>query len=274
MPNQFKLGLNIDNIKLKPPLELCPGWDAAEIPITELLLPYDSDEAWEKKLAEIRTWNQPPFTATSHWLWEETITGNNATDFTELERQAEQACRRIAQLADGMVAGVWGNFFKVPEESLRNQTMDDALKYCEMVAQYAEKYGVLIALEPTANPDTVFPKYMDGIDFVKKLKQPSIRVMADLNYFMEIDEPFDDIAIEPEYCLHVHIQGDPYQPNYGNHDQKILRIFRILRDIGYERTVSSAHPWISTEGGKFDYRLESEKTLKYLQNLRERVYSE
>jgi hypothetical protein len=98
--------------------------------------------------------------------------------------------------------------------------------------------------------------------------------MADLNYFIAIDQAFEDIALEPDLCLHVHIQGETYQPNVGNCTDKILHIFRVLRDIGYERTVSSAHPWISTEGDSFNYRLESEKTLKFLQNLRNQVYSE
>jgi len=130
MVERFKLGLNIDNVAAKPPLELAPGWDTAEIPITELLLPYAPDEAWEKKLAEIRTWNQPPFAATSHWLWDERITGDRTTDWAELERLAELSCRRMAQLADGMVAGVWGNFFEVPDESARTKATDQALRYC------------------------------------------------------------------------------------------------------------------------------------------------
>jgi len=98
--------------------------------------------------------------------------------------------------------------------------------------------------------------------------------MADLNYFIAIGQPFEDIALEPDFCLHVHIQGETYQPNVGNCDDKILHIFRVLRDIGYQRTVSSAHPWISTTGETFNYRVESEKTLKYLQNFRAQVYSE
>jgi sugar phosphate isomerase/epimerase len=274
MAERFKLGLNIDNTAEKPPLQLAPGWEAAEIPITELLLPFDSDEAWEKKLAEIRSWNQPPFTATSHWLWDERVTGDRATDWSELERLAELSCRRMAQLAGGMVAGVWGNFFEVPDENSRTKAADQALRYCEMAAKYAERYGVLIALEPTANPKTVFPKYTDGIDFVRRLNLPSIRLMADLNYFVQIDEPFEDIQIEPDLCLHVHIQGETYQPNVGDCTEKILRIFRVLRDMGYARTVSSAHPWIATEGKTFNYRLESAKTLRYLQLLREKAYTE
>ena len=62
-----------------------------------------------------------------------------------------------------------------------------------MVAKYADHFGVLIALEPTGNPKTVFPSYEDGIEFVKSLDLPSIRLMADLNYFIEIGEPFEDI---------------------------------------------------------------------------------
>src|SRR4030042_2146263 len=135
MTKPFKLGLNIDNIAMKPPLELAPGCDTAEIPFFELLLPYENDEAWEKKRAEISTWNQPPWAATSHWLWDERVTGDRATDFAELERQAEQACRRMAQIG-WEVAGVWGNFFPIGSAS-KNKAMDTALTYCEMVSKYA-----------------------------------------------------------------------------------------------------------------------------------------
>ena len=98
----------------------------------------------------------------------------HVTDFAELERQAEQACRRMAQIGCE-VAGVWGNFFPVGSAS-KNKAMDMALNYCEMVSKYADKYGILIALEPTANPDTVFPTYRDGIDFVKRLNKKSIKL--------------------------------------------------------------------------------------------------
>jgi sugar phosphate isomerase/epimerase len=270
----FKLALNIDNIEMKPPLELAPGWEAAEIPITELVLPYDPEEAWEKNLAAIKTWRQPPFTAASHFLKDESICGSDATPFEELERQAEQNCRRLSQLAPGMVAGIWGNFFAVPEGFSRTKATDQALRYCEMVAKYADQYGVLIALEPTANPQTVFQKYTDGLAFAKRLAKPSVRVMADLNYFVAVQEPFEDIGLDPDYCLHVHIQGDTYQPNFGDCTAKILHIFRVLRDVGYKRTVSSAHPWTSTEPGPFSYRVESGKTLQYLKELREQVFSE
>ncbi len=271
--NQFKLALNIDKVTIKPPLELAPGWDTAEIPIYELLLPLYSDEVWEKKKAEIESWNQPPFGAASHWIMTERPCGDKKSDWDELERHAEVSCRRMAEIGCP-VAGVWGNFFEIGNSG-KSKSIDESLKYCEMVSKYADKYGVLIALEPAADPNTIFPTYKEGIDFVKELNKNSIRLMADLNYFMRIGQPFEDIAIEPDLCLHVHVQGEKYQPNVGDCEEKILHIFRVLRDINYTRSVSSAHPWISTQQGKeFDYGYESAKTLKFLQELRAQVYSE
>ncbi len=271
---QFKLGLNIDNVAMKPPLDLAPGWEAAEVPITELVLPYDGEEAWHKKRDEIKSWHQPAFTAASHWLKDELITGKCPTPFAELERQAEQHCRRLAELSTGMVAGIWGNFFAVPDDFSRTKATDQAIEYCAMINKYAQKHGIVIALEPTANPHTVFPRYTDGLAFAKEMDLSNIRVMADLNYFVAVDEPFEDIAVDPAYCVHVHIQGDTYQPNYGNSTEKILHIFRVLRDVGYQRTVSSAHPWISTAQGPFDYQSESAKTLRFLVDLRDKVFAE
>ena len=98
--------------------------------------------------------------------------------------------------------------------------------------------------------------------------------MADLNYFVELKEPLSDIALDPDYCLHVHIQGDKYQPNVGNRGPLLLDLFRVLRDMGYSRGVSAASPWTITEGKTFNYRLESAKTLKYMQDLRQKVYAE
>jgi hypothetical protein len=272
MPTPFQLGLNIDNVAMKPPLELAPGYEFAEVPITELLLPYDDDAAWHAKLAEMRTWGQPPFKAASHFLDHEMITGP-AVDFPTLEKLAEVTIRRLAEAGIG-IAGIWGAFFPLPDGFPRARAEQQALKYCRMLAGYCEKYGVLIALEPMARRETLFPFYREGLEFAKRVNHPSIRVMADLNYFVALDEPLQDIALDPDYCLHVHIQGDTYQPNYGNRGPLLLDLFRVLRDIGYTRGVSAASPWTITEGKTFNYRLESAKTLKYMQDLRRQVFAE
>ena len=39
----------------------------------------------------------------------------------------------------------------------------------------------------------------------EEVNRPSVKVMADLNYFLKLDQPLEDIAKEPEFCAHVHI---------------------------------------------------------------------
>jgi len=272
MTEPFKIGLNIDNAAMKPPLELSPGYDFAEIPVTEMVLPYDGDEAWAAQRRKIFSWKQPPFKAASHFLDHEMVTGPDV-DFPELERLAERTLRRLAGIGVE-VAGIWGAFFPLPAGFPREKAEVQAVEYCRMLSRVCDRYGVMIALEPMAKPDTLFPSYLEGIAFAKKVNLPRIRVMADLNYFVELNEPLADIAVEPGYCLHVHVQGDKYQPNVGGRGDLHLELFRILRRMGYSRGVSAASPWTSTSGGAFDYRRESGKTLDYLKGLRDRVYSE
>jgi sugar phosphate isomerase/epimerase len=272
MSTQFQLGLNIDETTLKPPRELAPGYDFTEVPITEMLLPYDDEATWQKQRAEMKAWGLPPFKAASHFLRDEMICGP-VVDFPRLKELADIEMRRLAEVGVPC-AGIWGAFFALPDGFSKTTATDQALTYCEMLAGLCEKYGVLIALEPMARRETLFPSYKEGLAFAKRVNHPMIRVMADLNYFVELDEPLEDIKEDPSYCLHVHIQGDKYQPNYGNREPQLLHLFRVLRDIGYTLGVSAASPWTITEGDTFNYRLESAKTLAYMQELRVKVYME
>lgn len=264
-----------DNPDLDPG-QIAPGWEMAEIPVGLIVRPFESEANWQAQIAQIETWRLPPIKVASHFLhaWGLTPIGPGA-DWDQLEFWANRALRRLGQLGVE-AAGVYGNFFKIPEGVSRTQAMDQAIRWVNMVADYAEKYNVKIVLEPTAKPDTLFPMYLDGLEFVKKeINREVVRVMADLNYFLAGNQPLENIAKDPDYCLHVHVAGERAQPGVGHLQESHMHLFRVLRDIGYTRGVSAACPWASTVGGqKVDFRLETEKTLKYLSALREKVYAE
>jgi sugar phosphate isomerase/epimerase len=98
--------------------------------------------------------------------------------------------------------------------------------------------------------------------------------MADMNYFLKLNQPFEHIKDDPELCIHCHIAGDHGQPGVGNMRETHKAFFRVLRDIGYERGVSCACPWVSTQNGAFDFTSESAKALAYVEELRTDVYNE
>ena len=167
-----------------------------------------------------------------------------------------------------------GGHFRCQDGFDRAKAIDQAISTINMMADQAEKYGMEIALEPQAESDTLFPRYLEGVEFAKMTGRRSVKVMADLNYFLELGQPLEDILKYPEYCINVHIQGDGgAQPNVGQRYETLKHLFGILKEIGYTKGVSIACPWIPTNGAKeIDYAYETDKTLKFVHKIRDEVY--
>ena len=273
---RFKLCILFGDSPDLDPTQIAPGWEMAEIPVGLVVKPFDSEASWEARRATIQSWHLPPIKAASHFIhdWGLTPIGP-AADWDQLQFWSERALRRLGGLGVEF-AGVYGNFFKIPQGMRRTLPMDDAIRWVNMLADYAEKYNVKIALEPTADPFTLFPMYIDALEFARKeIGRDVVRVMADLNYFIQGNQPLEHIARDPASCLHVHIAGENAQPGVGDRMAIHTSLFRILRDIQYTGGVSAACPWVSTgDGNKVDFRAETAKTLVYLQELRDKVFAE
>ena len=272
----FKLSILFGDNPALNPAEIAPGWEMAEIPVALVVKPFESEANWQAQRVEIEKWRLPPIKVASHFIqfWGLTPTGPGA-DWDQLQFWAERALRRLGGLGVEC-AGLYGGFFKVTAGVSRTQAMDQAVRWVNMLADYGEKNNVKIVLEPTADPKSMFPMYLDGLEFIKKeIGRPSVRLMADLNYFIAGNQPLDHIAKDPAYCLHVHVAGEHAQPGVGNLVGMHTDLFRVLRDMGYAGGVSAACPWVSTSGGtQVDFRAETAKSLQYLRDLREKVYAE
>lgn len=270
----FKLCVLFGDDPNRPPVEISPGWEMAEVPVALQIEPFESEANWLAKQAEIVSWHVPPIKAASHFLqFHGLIPVGPGADWDQLTFWTRRAFARLAGLGVE-VAGVYGGFYKALQGYPKPFLMEQAIRFTHLMADCAEPYNIMIALEPIADPQTLWPMYRDGIAFAKEIGRPSVRVMADLAYFIRGNQPLELIADEPDFCLHVHIAGEGGQPGVGDKDELLTRLFRILRDIGYERGVSAACPWVSTDGGALDYAKETARSLDYLQRLRARVYSE
>jgi sugar phosphate isomerase/epimerase len=275
MANPFKFCILFGDAPDRPPGEIAPGWEMAEIPVALQVQPFESEANWAAKQAEIASWNLPPIVAASHFLqfWGLTPIGPGV-DWEQLEFWTGRAFRRLSEIGVE-VAGIYGSFFKLPEGYSKTRAMDQAIRFVNLLAGHAEQHGILVALEPTAVPDTLWPMYLDGLRFAKvEIGRPSIRVMADVAYFLRGNQPLEHIAEDPDYCLHVHIAGEGGQPGVGGRVALHTRLFRILRDIGYERGVSAACAWVPSKGDTLDFGAETAKSLRYLVELRDKVYAE
>jgi len=274
MTEQLKFCILFEEAPGRDLSQVAPGWEMAEIPVALLVKPFESAANWAQQRASIASWNLPPIKVSSHFLqfWGLKPVGPGV-DWDQLEFWMGRAFARLAGLGVETV-GVYGSFFKPPIDFSLKIAMNQAIRFVDRLADYADMYQMQVALEPTADPESLWPLYLDGIRFAKEeIGRPSVRVMADMNYFIKGNQPLEIIASEPDFCLHVHIAGEKGQPGVGNLESMYLQLFHILREIGYTGGVSAACPWVSTDGEALDFGKENLKSLQYLQSLRERVYS-
>lgn len=267
----FKFCLEVaNNLELTQP-ELSPGWDFVEIPAAKGSIPMSPEEDWIKNKAKLLSYNLPPFHATLDWCkWNPCVP---TVDWDFFGFWTKRSLKRLAEVGVTII-GVYGRYYKKVEGYSATRQMDQAIQYTNLLGDIAKQYGMMIVLEPMADPNSLWPTYREGIDFTRRVDHPNVRLMADLNYFIKINQSLEDIAIEPDWCMHCHIAGEGGQPGYGNRRDDHKALFRVFRDIKYEYAVSAACSFKSTDGGPLDYFKETAKSLEYLKNLREEVYSE
>ena len=267
----FKISILFGDVPNMDPAKIAPGFEMAEIPAEILANPFVTEEEWNQTKNKIPSWNLPPIQVASHWIGKPCTKPD--VDWELLEFWTKRALRRLSEI-NVKTAGVYGLFFPKVEGYSPVRQMDQAIRYTNFIGDTARQCGIMIALEPMADLNTLWPTYLEGLKFAKRVDHPNVKVMADLNYFLKLNQPFDDIKQDPEFCLHGHIAGEGAQPGVGSLVDKHKAFFRVLRDIGYKGGVSAACPWKKTEGAEFDLTVETAKTLKYMTNLREQVFNE
>lgn len=272
MVTQFKLSILAGDAPDRPPEKIAPGFDLAEIPNSIHMIPLESDAKWAARKEEILSWKLPPTTISSHWFGGGLVASGPNVDRNLTEFWIGRSFKRLAEIGVKTV-GCYGSHFSVPEGFSRTKATDQAIAYVNRMADEARAYGMRIALEPMAAADSVFPRYLDGLEFARRIDRPEVRIMADLNYFLKLDQPISDIEVAPEYCIHVHIAGVKGQPGIGDMVETHTRLFQTLKAVGYTDSVTCACPWVSSDGGPMDFGKETAKTLAYMQQLRAKVYS-
>ncbi len=267
----FKLSILFGDGPSMEPAKIAPGFEMFEIPTEVLVSPYLTNEDWEKRKKELAAFGISPIKVASHWLNKPCTTPS--PDWELLEFWSRRALRRLGEIGVTR-AGIYGLWFPKIKGYSPARQMDQAIRYANLLGDTAGPLGIDIMLEPMADLDTLWPTYKEGLEFVKRVDHPHVQIMADMNYFLKLDQPFDDIKLAPERCLHCHVAGDHGQPGVGDLEKTHKAFFRVLREIGYRGGVSCACPWVSTVPGEFNLTAETAKTLAYLRRLRDEVYGE
>ncbi|NLD73647.1 MAG: sugar phosphate isomerase/epimerase [Chloroflexi bacterium] len=239
---------------------LAPGYDYLEPMVARTLNPLEDDAAVAVSLETLRLL-APPVRAFNIFVPESVRLTGPEVDWGLVSVYVQRALARAASVGGEVIVFGSGGARRVPEGFDLEEAWRQLVRFLGICAQHAEPAGITIAIEPLYNSNIV-TTYLQAAEMARQVGSSTIRVVADIIHFHRVDEPLEDIYQAPEYCAHVHLSDTERRPpSAADPGGAVVRLFEILRDIGYQRLAS-----IEATFGD-DYAGESAATLAYLRDL-------
>lgn len=241
------------------------GFDYADLPLANFLDFSDKDICLvESALNEagIRALNWNNFMPNRF-----RITGEAATSEKEIREYLSEAFSVIGTGGLQAKVVVFGSPWirKCPEGFSMSRAHDQIADVLGIAAEYAEKNGIIIAVEHNNHTETnTMPFFAGVVEMVKRLSLPCVRVLCDYYHLRADGESMDVILPYGDLISHCHIaklkDRAYFQDDCG--EEKYLTAFaRNLKECKYDKTIS-----IEAITTRERWNMEAEATLKLFRN--------
>ena len=231
----MKLGLctNFDNLELAAKM----GYDYVECAFSRLAaMP---EEEYQELLSKKDSFPIPVTKANLFLPGEVKPLGPEACEGVQRE-YLDRAFARAKAIGIKLVVFGSGRARQVPEGWSFARAWRQLTDFLELAAEYAEKYDIVIALEPLRSSECNILNYVsEGTALCGIVNHPYITVLGDFYHMYDGSEPWDHLARAGEKLAHIHIcnpvgrlypvEGDgfEYEP-----------VIKILKEMNYQGDIS------------------------------------
>lgn len=214
------------------------GFEYLEIHTQQFLKPEMGEEEFAPLLEKIRAADLRVETANCLFPAELKLTGPEAATDRAL-RIVETACRRAAQAGLAVIVFGSGRSRALPEGTERERGWAQLVDLARKAGDIAARHGVTIVMEPLNRRETnVLNSTTEGMEFVRAVDHPGIRLLVDAYHWAVEGEPPEAIVRAGPYLRHAHIATAANRRAPGQEPQDFVPFFRALRQAGYDGRVS------------------------------------
>ena len=243
-PEPFRLDERIGVCGLnRAEVAVASGMAYLEANVSSFLVPEDSDEAFAAQRAKADSLGLPIETANGFFPRDILVVGPDA-DLERALRYSETAIRRASEAGLEILVLGSSRSRSIPEGFSREEAEEQFLSLLKGMAPAAEKYGVIVAIEPLQQSETNFINTVkEGAEMARRAGSPNIAVIADFYHMAREGEPATDIIGAADKLVHCHIAevGNRTPPGVDGDD--FTPYFKALKEIGYRGRVSIESRW-------------------------------
>ncbi len=201
-----------------------------------------SDEDFDNILKKVEKINIPVKTANCFLSLPDlsiSVVGENAVSDKDFIEYLEKGFSRAKKVGIGIV--VWGSGAtrNCPDGFSMEKAKEQMLHYGKIVDEYADKYGIKVAIEPLNFHETnMICTVKEGAEFVKLLNGKNMKVLADSYHMCVEDESFDTLKDYKDCLIHAHISDKNRKFPSADDELGASEFVYKLRDMNYDGDIT------------------------------------
>lgn len=214
------------------------GFDYFESGVAKICCPLEGANAFAAVLRALQSAPLPCLRCNSFVPGEVPICGPQA-DPAQLTAFASTALARAAAAGVEVVVFGSGGARRIPEGFSAAEAQRQLFDFCRMTAEFAEKFGVTVVIEPLNSKETnVFTSVTESAAMVRKVNNPHLRLLVDSFHWLAEKGTDREILDNADLFAHVHIATWPERCAPGYEECGLEHFCALLKQAGYNGTVS------------------------------------
>ena len=163
-------------------------------------------------------------------------------------RYAETAFRRAQSVGvEHIVFGSGGARF-VPDGFSAGEATHQFTRVLREMAPVAERYGVIVCLEPLRRQETNFLNTVpEAVAVLEGVAHPSVGLTFDIYHVLQERRSAEDVLAARRHIRHLHIAENTDRAAPGTHGDDFTPYFVALKAIGYSGRISVECSWRDKE---------------------------
>ncbi|MEZ4902817.1 MAG: sugar phosphate isomerase/epimerase family protein [Spirosomataceae bacterium] len=255
---------------LSLPLGVCTSYDKAELlkewgysfveeGVGRFLIPdKGGDEQYQTNIDKLKTIQFPIRSYVSFFPGDLKSVGND-THHEAILKRAELAFQRAKECGSKNIVFGSGGSRRIPDGFDRQQAKLQHIELSKKMAPLAEKYGIMIAIEPLNRSETNFINSLaEGVEIIEAVNHPNFKLLCDIYHMAKDDEGPEQIIKFGKHITHCHIAEKKNRTAPGVEGDDFSPYLRALKKIKYKGGLSLECRWK-------DFDSEAKRAIEVLQ---------